>query len=129
MGSEIKAGARVCEGWRTAEWMQARHAGARHCDPESGKGNPGSGCRLTSVTVMQSAQPRQGDEVALVWRFDGSGERTILFQRPVRTITMIIAQVVRENAAQVFFVENDDVIQAFPADGADQAFDHRILPR
>jgi hypothetical protein len=32
-------------------------------------------------------------------------------------------------AAQMFLVQNDDVVQAFPADGADQAFDHWILPR
>jgi hypothetical protein len=44
-------------------------------------------------------------------------------------MTMIIGQVVREHAAQMFLVEKDDVVRAFPAEGADQAFDHWILPR
>ena len=42
---------------------------------------------------------------------------------------MIIVEVVRESAAQMGLVEHDHVVQTFPADGADQAFDKRILPR
>jgi hypothetical protein len=30
--------------------------------------------------------------------------------------------------AEVFFVPHDDVVQAIPADGADQSFDHWIFP-
>lgn len=88
--------------------MQARQAGARHCDPELGKGKPGSSCRLTSVAVVESANQGQFDDFALVGRFNSTRLRAILFQRPVRTMTMIIAQVVRGNAAQMFLVENDD---------------------
>jgi hypothetical protein len=29
----------------------------------------------------------------------------------------------------MFFVQNDDVVQAFPTEGTDQAFGHGILPR
>jgi hypothetical protein len=29
----------------------------------------------------------------------------------------------------MFFVQHDDVVQAFPAEGTDKAFDHWILPR
>ena len=42
---------------------------------------------------------------------------------------MIIAQIVGEHAAQVIFVQHDDVVQAFPADRADLSLDHGILPR
>jgi hypothetical protein len=109
--------------------MQARHAGVRHCDPEPGKGNPGSGCRLTSVTVMQSAQPRQCDDVALVWRFDGSGERTILVEKSVGPILVIVGQIIGENLAEVRRIEDNDVVQTLAANRADDPFDHGILPR
>jgi len=78
---------------------------------------------------MESANQGQFDDCALAGRFHRMCFRTILIQRPVRTMTMIITQVVRENAAQMFLVQKDDVVQAFPAEGADQAFDHWILPR
>ena len=42
---------------------------------------------------------------------------------------MIVTQVVVKTAAEVSFVQYDYVVQAFPADGADQSFDHGILPR
>ena len=42
---------------------------------------------------------------------------------------MIIAAILGEHAAQVILAQHDDVVQAFPADGADQSFDHGILPR
>jgi len=77
---------------------------------------------------MQSAQPRQCDDVALVWRFDGSGERTILVEKSVGPILVIVGQVIGENLAEVRRIEDNDVVQAFPADGPNQAFDHWILP-
>ena len=78
---------------------------------------------------MQSAHERQFNDFALVGRFNRLRFRAVLGQRPMRAVTMIIAQIVGENAAQVVLVQLDDVVQAFPADGADQSFDHGILPR
>jgi hypothetical protein len=43
--------------------------------------------------MVESANQGQFDDFALVGRFHGTRLRAILFQRPVRTVTMIIAQV------------------------------------
>jgi len=42
---------------------------------------------------------------------------------------MMILKIARQNAAQVTIVENDNVIQAFTADRADEMLDVGILPR
>ena len=79
--------------------------------------------------MMHSAQKRQFNDFALVARFNRPQCRAVLAQKPVRAVTMIIVQLVGENKAQVIIVQHDDVVQAFPADRADQSFDHGILPR
>jgi hypothetical protein len=73
---------------------------------------------LASVTVMQS-----------VWRFDRAGERTILVEGSVAAILVIISQVISENLAEVLPTEDDDVVQTFAANRANDSFDHGILPR
>jgi hypothetical protein len=77
----------------------------------------------------ESTDQGQFDDVAAVGWLDGAWFRAILFQRPVRAMPVIIAQVFSEYPAQVSFVEDDDVVQTFPAHGADQPFDRRVLPR
>ena len=42
---------------------------------------------------------------------------------------VIIGQVIGENSPEVLGIENNDVVQALAPKGANQAFDHRILPR
>src|ERR1019366_3000364 len=83
---------------------------------------------LASVTVMQSSQPRQCDNVALVCRFDGTWERTILVKGSVAPILVIIGQVIGENSAKVRPIENNDVVQTFTPNRANYPFDHWILP-
>jgi hypothetical protein len=87
---------------------------------------------LASVTVMQSAQPRQGDNIAnlaLVWRFERATERAILVERSVAAIVVIIGQVMREHLAKMLRIEDDDAVQTFATDRANDPFDHGILPR
>ena len=78
--------------------------------------------------MMEATQQGQGDDVALFGWFHGTRFRSVLVQRSVRAVLMIIVEVVRESAPQMGLVEHDHVMQTFPADGADQAFDKRILP-
>jgi len=77
---------------------------------------------------MESTEQGQGDDVALVGWFNGARCRSILVDRPVGTVLMIIAEVIREPLTQMVLVEHDHVVQAFPADGTDQALDAGILP-
>ena len=50
------------------------------------------------VAVMQSAQQRQFDDVALVWRFDGTQIWSILIECPMSPMLVIIGQVIGENS-------------------------------
>ena len=77
---------------------------------------------------MESTEQGQGDDVASVGWFNGARFRSILVERPVGTVLMIISEVIREPLTQVVLVEHDYVIQTFPADGTDQALDAGILP-
>ena len=104
-------------------------SGTVHGDRTVGTANPDLSRRLTSVAVMESANQGQFDDFTLVGCFDTTRLRAVLFQKPVRTLPMVIARVVRQNTAQMFLVENDHAVQAFPADGTDPAFDPWILPR
>jgi hypothetical protein len=78
---------------------------------------------------MPSTQQRQFDDVALVWRFDGTRVWRILIECPMSPISVIIGQVIGENLPEVLHIENDEVVQALAPEGAIQAFDHWILPR
>ena len=52
--------------------------------------------------MVESENQGQIDDPALVGWFNRTGFRTVLFQRPMCAMTMIIGQVVRQNAAQMF---------------------------
>jgi hypothetical protein len=58
---------------------------------------------------MQSAQPRQCDNIALVWRFDRAAERTILVEGSVAAVLVIIGHVIRENLAEVLPTKDNAV--------------------
>ncbi len=42
---------------------------------------------------------------------------------------MIVREVLRQDPSEVRLVQNDDVVEALPANGSDQPLDVRILPR
>ena len=60
---------------------------------------------------------------------DRPRNRAVLRQRPMGTSKVVVVEVVLENALEVSFAEDDHLIQAFSADGLDQSFGVRILPR
>jgi len=56
-------------------------------------------------------------------------KRGVLGQRSMSPQLIIIGGICAENPAQVRFTEHDHVVQAFPADRADESFNVGILPR
>ena len=60
---------------------------------------------------------------------DGPMARRILIQGQMRSEFVVIASVGRKDSAQMGFTEDDDVIEAFPADRADQSLRMPVLPR
>ena len=55
--------------------------------------------------------------------------RRILVQGQMRSEFVVIVGVGRKNLAQLGFAEDDDVIEAFAADRADQPLRMPVLPR
>ena len=60
--------------------------------------------------------------------FDGTWLGRVLVEREMRSGSVVVVQVASQDPPQVTLAENDDVIQAFPTDRADDPLDVRILP-
>ena len=78
--------------------------------------------------MMQSADLREGDNLASGGRVCGTGVRTVLVEREMRSGPMIVLNVGRQDASQMTLVDDDDVIKAFAADRANDALDLGVLP-
>ena len=77
-------------------------------------------------------------------RSDGAGRRpnvagrgrlyrtrlgAILAEREMSSALVVVFKVSRQHTAEVLLIEDDDVIEAFAPDRADDAFDIGVLPR
>ena len=77
--------------------------------------------------MMKSAEDRPRNEVAEP--LNGPTVRRILVQRQMRSVFVVITDVGTKNSTQVSVAEDDDVIEAFPADRAEQSLRMPVLPR
>src|SRR5580704_1412773 len=77
--------------------------------------------------MVQPAEDRLSGELAEA--LDRSMARRILAQRQMCSQVVVIDAVGRKDSAQVGLAEDDDVIEAFPADRADQSLRMPVLPR
>ncbi len=77
--------------------------------------------------MMKSAEDRPRGELAEP--LDRPMARRILAQGQMRSEFVVIAGVGRKDPAQMGLAEDDDVIEAFPADRADQSLRMPVLPR
>jgi len=75
---------------------------------------------------MKSTEDRPRGDLAKP--LDGPIARRILVQGQMRSEPVEILGVGRKDSAQVGFAEDEDVIEAFPADRADQPLRIPILP-
>src|SRR5580704_18369224 len=76
--------------------------------------------------MVQPAEDRLSGELAEA--LDRSMARRILAQRQMCSQVVVIDAVGRKDSAQVGLAEDDDVIEAFPADRADQSLRMPVLP-
>ena len=81
------------------------------------------------VAVMQSADFRNCHDVAGGWRRDGSGDRRVLVEREVRSDSRVVRDIRVQEAAQPALIPDDDMVEAFAANGSDQPLGVRVLPR
>src|SRR5205814_634353 len=84
------------------------------------KSNPG-------ILMMQSAQDRLADNTPGC--IGGAWYRCILVQRQVSSRAIVVGHVRQQHVTQMAFAKHHDMINAFPADRADQPFCISVLPR
>jgi hypothetical protein len=78
---------------------------------------------------MEAADHGCLDDPALIAALHRSGLWGVLGEGEVCSGTVVVDEVVAQQATQVGRVEHHDVIEALAAQGADEAFDIGILPR
>jgi hypothetical protein len=78
--------------------------------------------------MMQTAHLRERDDLACRGWLYAARLRTILVEREMRPGLVVVLNIPRQDAAQVMLVKDNDVIQTFAADRADEAFELGILP-
>ena len=61
--------------------------------------------------------------------FDGPDVRRILVERKMRASPMVVREVARQDATQVAFAQDEDVIQTLAPDRANEPFREGVLPR
>jgi hypothetical protein len=77
--------------------------------------------------MMKSAEDRLSGDLANP--LDRPMGRRIFIQGQMRSEFIVIAGVVSEDSTQMGIAEDDDVIEAFPADRANQPLRMPVLPR
>ena len=83
----------------------------------------------TLVAMVQAADLWEGDNGACRGWLYGPRLRAILAEREMCPASVVILKVCRQHTAQVTLIEDDDVIETFAADRADDALDIGVLPR
>jgi hypothetical protein len=78
--------------------------------------------------MMKSAEKRLHTD--LTAPLNGTRERCIFGEGEMRPdVVIVIGGIGSKHPAQMGFTEDDDMIEAFPADRADQPFRMPVLPR
>ena len=78
--------------------------------------------------MVQAADLWKGDNGACRGWLYGPGLWTILAEREMCPALVVILKIIRQHTAQVTLIEDDDVIEAFATDRADDALDIGVLP-
>src|SRR5881409_41055 len=84
--------------------------------------------RLADVAVMQATDFGNLHDPARLGELDGPDVRRILVEREMRASPVIVGEVAGQDAAEVPFAENQNVIQTLASDRADESLGERILP-
>jgi hypothetical protein len=78
--------------------------------------------------VLMVKPAEDGPRSDLAGPMNGTTERRVLGEGEVRPEVIVIVGIRRKDPAQMGFTKDDDVIEAFPADRADQSLRMPILP-
>src|SRR5438105_2569186 len=78
--------------------------------------------------MMQTADLREGNNIACRGKLYATRPRAVLFEREMRSGVMMILKIARQYAAQVTLFEDDNLIQAFTADRTNETLGVGVLP-
>jgi hypothetical protein len=84
--------------------------------------------RLACVPMMQASDHGRLHDPALIKALHWSRLRRVLVQGEVCSGTVVVEDLVAQQATQVGVVQHHDVVETLTAEGADQTFRVRILP-
>src|SRR5882672_6390698 len=84
--------------------------------------------RLADVAVMQATDFGNLHDPACLGELDGPDVRRILVEREMSAGLVIVREVAGQDAAQVAFVEDENVIETLAPDRADEPLREGILP-
>jgi hypothetical protein len=86
------------------------------------------GC-ASCVAMMKSADHREGDHLPSIDGLPLAGFGGVLVECEVGPGSVIVLEVLAQDAPQVLLSKNDDVVEAVPPKGPDHTLAVRILPR
>ena len=78
---------------------------------------------------MQASDHGYLDDTALAGALHRSGLGCVLVQSEVCSGTVVVEEILAQQPTQVGVVQHHDVVEALAAEGADEPFHVRILPR
>ena len=82
----------------------------------------------SAVPVVESAEIGRADHGAIFRRRHFPGHRRVPVQRLMWASRVVVFDILVEDSLQVVLVEDEDVVQAFPADRSDNPLDISVLP-
>ena len=78
---------------------------------------------------MESTDTWKRDDATVLWALYLTFVRRVALQRHVRSVSVIVGEVITENPLQMISVQDDHVVETFTAYRADDSLGVRILPR
>src|SRR6516164_187032 len=91
-------------------------------------GRIGALCRLPCIAMMQAPDFGNLHAPAHLRPLDRPPGWRVLVEREMRSCAVIVREVRGQDATQVAFAQDDDMIEALAPHGADEAFRQWILP-
>ncbi len=85
--------------------------------------------RATLVMMVKSTDVGKFDDLTQFCRFDGARIRSVHLQRAVNPPPMVVVEVACKESLEVALIEDNEMVKALAADGADEALDVWRLPR
>jgi hypothetical protein len=85
-------------------------------------------CRSSYVSMMQATDFWDLHDLVHLRRLDGPSVGRILLERKVRSCAVVVREVADQDAVQVPFAQNENMIQALAPRRADEPFREGVLP-